>query len=317
MRKFLIKSILFFLSVLLMAFFLDYAVTVGLRKTEYEKFAQWTDIFGGKVNADIIISGSSRAWWHYSPKIFEENMKCSTYNLGMNGQTFYLQYYRYKAYEKYNKKPKIIIQNLDDFSLQKYGHIANQEQFLPYINEEIIINPVLTYKTLSKWDLQIPFYRYIGEYPVIRVGLLEFFNLKHFPTKNYKGFEGQKTTWSDEEIKELKNLGKTKVEIDEESVELFEKFIAETKQSGIKLILVYSPFYFEGQSVFSNHDKMLSMYKKIAEKNNLLFFDYSQQPISYKKELFYNAMHLNETGAEVFSNDLAEKMLKNYFQKCR
>lgn len=301
----------------MIAYFLDYAVTQGLKKTEYEKFAQWTDLFSGKINADIIISGSSRAWLHYSPKVFEENMKCSTYNFGMNGQTFYLQYYRYRAYEKYNKKPKIIIQNLDDFSLQKYESIANQEQFLPYVDEKIIIDPVLTYKTLDKWDLQLPFYRYIGEYPIIRVGLLEFFNLKHFPTKNYKGFEGQKTTWSDEEITGLKNIGKMKIELDNESIELFKKFIKETKQSGINLVLVYSPLFYKGQAVYTNHIEMLEMYRKIADENNLLFLDYSKNPISYKKELFFNAMHLNETGAEVFSEDLTTKLFENGMQKCK
>lgn len=312
MRKFLIKFIFFFLSVVIVAISMDYIVTQGLRKTQFEKFAQWTDLFQGKINADIIISGSSRAWLHYSPKVFEEDTKCSAYNLGMNGSTFYLQYYRYLTYLKYNKKPKIIIQNLDDFSLQKYKDIANQEQFLPYVNEETIINPVLTYKTLNKWELQIPFYRYIGEYNVIRVGLLEFFNIKHFSNDNYyKGFEGQITTWNDEEIKGLKSLNKMKVEVDKESIELFETFIKETKQARIKLVLVYSPFYIDGQSIYSNHNEMLSLYRRLAEENDILFLDYSKHPISYRKELFHNAMHLNDIGAELFSKDLAVKLTEN------
>lgn len=317
MRKFLTKFIFFFLSVVIVAISMDYIVTQGLRKTQFEKFAQWTDLFQGKINADIIISGSSRAWWHYSPKVFEEDTKCSAYNLGMNGSTFHLQYYRYLTYLKYNKKPKVIIQNLDDFSLQKYEYIANQEQFLPYVNEETIINPVLTYKTLNKWELQIPFYRYIGEYNVIRVGLLEFFNIKHFSNDNYyKGFEGQRKTWSDEEIKGLKSLNKMTVEVDKESIELFETFIKETKQARIKLVLVYSPFYIDGQSIYSNHNEMLLMYRKFAKENNLLFLDYSKEPISSKKELFFNAMHLNETGAELFSEDLVTKLIENRMQKC-
>ncbi|MGI8542088.1 MAG: hypothetical protein ACR2MD_01250 [Aridibacter sp.] len=290
---------------------MDYIVTQGLRKTQFEKFAQWTDLFQGKINADIIISGSSRAWWHYSPKVFEEDTKCSAYNLGMNGSTFYLQYYRYLTYLKYNKKPKVIIQNLDDFSLQKYEYIANQEQFLPYVDEETIINPVLTYKTLNKFELKIPFFRYIGEYKVIRVGLLEFFNIKHFTTDNYKGFEGQKTTWNDEEIGRLKKFEKTKIDLDSESVELFKLFLRETKRSEIKLVLVYSPFYIEGQSVYSNHNEMLSLYRKLAEENGILFLDYSKHPISYRKELYHNAMHLNETGAELFSKDVAMKLAEN------
>jgi hypothetical protein len=313
MKRFLLKFALFILPILLGLFVLDYTVTQGLKKTRYEYFAEWNDIFEGRANSDLIINGSSRAWVHISPKIIEDKTNCSSYNLGMDGQTFYMQYYHYLTYEKYNKKPKYIIQTLRESSLSKGENLTNYEQFLPYLDEDIITSAALTYKGLSKWDGKIPFYRYVGEYNLIRVGILEYFNVESFSNGKYKGYKGFDRPWNGAALEQMKKSGrKAEIKFDADSVKLFESFLKYTRDSNIKLFLVIPPQYIESQSFISNKEQVMNTYKDLAAKYKIPLLDYSDDPMSYKKEFFYNAMHLNKKGAELFTEKLIKDMTDKY-----
>ncbi len=48
-------------------------------------------IAGGKVDAEIIISGSSRALVHYDPIVIAETSGYSTYNIALNASRIDLQ----------------------------------------------------------------------------------------------------------------------------------------------------------------------------------------------------------------------------------
>ena len=46
---------------------------------------------------------------------------------------------------------------------------------------------------------------------------------------------------------------------------------------------------------------MYAMYDSIARKYDIPILDYNYDPISYDTAYFYNAMHSNKKGAELFS----------------
>src|SRR5688500_16946576 len=97
----------------------DYVVSQGLRKTRFNEFSEWNDIFSGSINTDIIITGSSRASVHIDPRIIDSAFQSKSYNLGMDGYGFHLQNCRLKTYLKYNQPPKIIIHSLGISALKK------------------------------------------------------------------------------------------------------------------------------------------------------------------------------------------------------
>lgn len=53
---------------------------------------------------------------------------------------------------------------------------------------------------------------------------------------------------------------------------------------------------------------MLALYKGIADRHNCPFLDYTNDPICYDTLNFYNAMHLNAHGANLFSAELAHDL---------
>jgi hypothetical protein len=95
-KKFLIHIALFTTIIIGVLTALGVVITAGLRKTRIENFSEWNDIFDSKINADLIVTGSSRAWSNVSPKIIDSTLNLNSYNLGLDGAHFDIQFSRTK-----------------------------------------------------------------------------------------------------------------------------------------------------------------------------------------------------------------------------
>lgn len=85
MTKFLKNSIIFFVVLVSMTYIADTLITTGLKKSKSYYFVDWNRIYGGKIDADIIINGNSKAYHHISPKIIDSVTRLNSYNLGLDG----------------------------------------------------------------------------------------------------------------------------------------------------------------------------------------------------------------------------------------
>jgi hypothetical protein len=164
-NKGLFKIVSFFLLVALLATGLNALINHGLRRITVSKFGSLNRVVDGKVNADIVISGSSRALCHYDPRILEKATGLSAYNIGMNASQIDLESAILKTYLKHNAKPKLVIQNLDLFSFEttEKGSVYDPGYFLPYLKEKDIYNFLHNIDpNVWKWKY-IPLYGYAVE----------------------------------------------------------------------------------------------------------------------------------------------------------
>ncbi|GGG28041.1 hypothetical protein GCM10011344_31060 [Dokdonia pacifica] len=254
----------------------------------------WRDIYKGTIDAEMAIYGSSRAWVQVDPAILKEGVGKETYNFGVNGFPFPMQLYRHQEYFKHNKHPKQIVLCIDWFSLTRRSDLYNETQFLPYMlfNFEFY-NKFKTYEGVNLAKTTIPFYRYLGDVDLYK----KLFNESHvYRVKGYRAFD-----------KEFENGKNTSIEIKvyAEVVASFKKFIEELKEEDIGLTLVIAPFYIEGQDRVTNRREHLEVISSISKEYGIPLLDYTQDSLSFDKNLFYNNMHLNKTGAELFSTRLA------------
>ena len=113
MKSFLKKSAIHFAILAILLFLLQWICDTGLRKSEYENYREWNDAMLGKINAELLIQGSSRAWVHFSPKHLDSAFQINSYNLGIDGYDFLMQDSRLKIYLANNKRPEYIIQVMD------------------------------------------------------------------------------------------------------------------------------------------------------------------------------------------------------------
>ncbi len=312
MRLFILRTFYFLLPLLVLSFPIDYIISHSLRQSnqypgEYEV---WNDIYSKKAECDIAIYGSSRAWVQINPQILSDSLSKSVYNFGIDGHNFWIQYLRHLELIKYNNKPTQIILSVDLFSLQKRSDLYQSDQFLPYMLwNEPIKKYTSSYIGFNTADYYIPLLRYAGKRSALSTSLKML--LKPNSPKKYRnhGFLGMDIQWNSdfENFKAKKEI--YTIEIDESTVDLFQRFIQECKDLEIELILIYTPEYIEGQNSVSNRNELIDFYKEISKQYELKFYDYSNDEICLNKQLFYNATHLNKQGAEVFSQKLAKKLM--------
>jgi hypothetical protein len=86
----------------------------------------------GRVNADIVVTGSSRASLNYDPVILGSATGLSVFNLGrigsgINVHTGILRFYLHR-----NRAPRLLIENLDPYSLTASDALYDIPQYTPY-----------------------------------------------------------------------------------------------------------------------------------------------------------------------------------------
>ncbi len=314
MKKFLRQLLLFLSPIFLLAIPLDYGLSKLLRQShQYPgELEVWNDIYNSDANCDFAIYGSSRAWVQIDPEIIGDSLKGIAYNFGVDGHNFQLEYLRHLELLRKNKKPKAIIFSVDIFTLQKRKDLYQLEQFLPFMLwNKNIKKYTSSYKGFTSTDYYVPLLRYAGKYEALNTCIKLLIKGRTAEKYRNHGYRPENSKWNDDLAEAKRQQEHYIVNFDTASIHLFEQFIQECKADNISLILVYAPEYIEGQTYISNRSDVINLYRSFSEKFNLPFYDYSNDSICLDKNLFYNSMHLNKTGAERFSSKLAHD-INNY-----
>lgn len=312
MKKFLIRIAKFVVPVIILIYPLDYVMSHLLMKSHRVpgEIEVWNDIYHGQINADVAVYGSSRAWQQFDSQLIGDSLNEPTYNFGIDGHNFWLQYLRHIEYFKYNRKPKTIILSVDVFTLQKRPDLYQLNQFLPFMlwNNDIY-DFTHSYEGFNFFDYYVPLVRYSGQVKSFYEMALPIIKKEKVSDFRKKGYHAFNDKWNSDFDKAKATMEKYEIKWDSKSIDLFEQFIGECKDEGIRLILVFAPEYIEGQQFVSNRSTLVSYYEEIAGKYNLPFFNFSNDPICYDKDNFYNSEHMNRTGSLKFSKELSHKIL--------
>ncbi|WP_212006668.1 hypothetical protein [Chitinophaga sp. HK235] len=311
MKKFLLKVFLFIFPLIALMYPLDILLSRGLKNANGDigELEVMRDIYDGRVDCDIAVYGSSRAWVQINPAIIEDSLHKRVYNLGIDGHNFWLQYLRHLEYLKHNRKPGHIVMSVDAFTLQKRPDLYQLTQFMPYMLwNENIYRYTSSYEGFSKTDYFIPLMRYAGRTETMDMIAGSLRN--DIPPYRQKGFRGMDMEWNDDFVNAKRNNGQYKIRFDTASIALFENFIKECSRNHIELVLFYAPEHIDGQRFIANRNELLKLYNQFSRKYNIPFFDFSNDELCFNKKYFYNTMHLNNKGADLFTARLAGR-LKN------
>jgi hypothetical protein len=289
----------------------DKVVTLGLLQVRTGEFGVWNKIVGGKIHADIVIAGSSRARSHYDPRIIQEKVGRSAFNIGLNGSQTDMQVARFKTYLAHNTKPSLLIFNMDLFAFQlTHGGVYDPGQYVPYLGEAAIYE-ALTRINQDTWKARyVPLYGYAVEDLRFTwlVGALRLLGVNPIED-HFLGFHPHHSAWTgDFERFKDKNPEGVQVPIEADGIREIEDMLELCRRVGIPVLLVYSPEYIEMQALTGNRWEIFKRYHNLAERFGVPLWDYSKSPISSHRENFFNSQHLNAQGAAEFSRDLAERI---------
>lgn len=287
--------------IILWALLCDYIISSSLKHNHDRRFMVWTDIQKGGIDADVLIMGSSRAWVQFSPKIIDSLLHVNSYNLGIDGSHIDRQILRYDIYRAHNKKPKLILQNIDFISTltTKYGY--EREQFFPYMFFDLKYREKVAKIEPFKWyELHVPFVRYYGY-----TGLIKEAFAKRNNDELYKGYHGFERTWDGSNLLLMDSLS---FRSEPALVDAFIQYVEQGKKEGIDFVFVYAPFYVEAVKKVTNLNEMYAVFDTIANVCDVPILDYTFSYLSYDTTYFYNASHLNKNGSELFSIMLANDL---------
>jgi hypothetical protein len=319
MKSFLIKLISLCIICFALLWVFQSVVDYGLRLSDDKLYYNWNEIYHGRVNADLIFLGSSRALKQYDPSVFENKMKLSVFNLGDDGASFNIQKIKNKIYFNNNKPPKTIVINVDINSLAKADKLYNKKQYLPYYS-------LTNYNELSSIDKDItieylvPLYKYRKNLDLIKISLMSYFGHKRKNVKTYKGYHGSSQSWNGEFERRKKERNGNKFDYShmnfDECSEFFKSLSLELKNENNTIFLVWAPEYYERQILEGEMLlKSKKMYKTFANTSEgVHYLDFTKDTICYSKKYFYDSYHLNKKGATVFSEQLADSIPK-YFNE--
>ena len=301
---------MFTIPLILISMVADFTITSQLRMSKNKYFVVWNDLVFGRIDSKVLIYGTSRARAHINSKILEDSLQLSTYNLGIDGYTFDMEYCRHKLIFESNTKPLYIIQTLDYHTLGQIENLYQYEQFYPYFDNPIILKTIKGYKGFNWFDYHLPLVRYYGSTKEILSAANILLRPSHNKGNRYKGFYNRNQSWTGEFEKTKASQDYLYQKISKKAILLFENYLADMKRKNVKVIFVYTPEYIEGQEFISNRTEIMNIYKEMSKKHQIPFLDYSSDSICLNKAYFYNAEHLNLKGSNLFSKELASDLKK-------
>ena len=299
MEKFIVRTFFTFLAVALAAVGLDFYITSNLHRSDARLFQSWNDLFYGNMNCDAVIMGSSRGFVQYSPAILDSVLGTDFYNLSVDGRCIDAEVAKYNAYVNHNPKPKLVIQNVD-FGNLLMSNGYEREQFTPYLYDRVLFNEIKAFEDFTVWDKYLPLVRYSGYTEVIKEGLHLPNKLNKYPL--YKGYFGRDEQWDGTAFR---NVSHVDFSVNPQAVEIFDEYLASCKEDNIQVVLVFAPIYIGVTEKMDEPQQMFDYYQRFSDKYGFPILNYTYDSISYDTAYFYNATHMNRTGAELFSRKLA------------
>lgn len=279
-------------------FAFDYSIGTILRHYYFkqESGLQYRTTYSiEETKAEILIFGSSRANHHYHPVVFENRMKASYYNVGRDGNfIFYHTAVLNGVLNRYLPKVVILDFNMSEFRNSRISY-DRLSSLLPYHKSHPEMRSIIELKSeLEKIKLISSIYPFNSSMFTIAVGNAGFNKRRK---ADIQGYVPLSRAWDGSILIDSNSM----YNIDSMKVKAYKSFIQNCIKSKVKLYVVCSPSYI----LFKNKDESVIIGKEIAKRNNIDFFDYSNDSIFINNpKLFADPFHLNDSGAIIFSNML-------------
>jgi hypothetical protein len=300
----------FLLAAGLLVCALHLAVNAGMRRIARGEFGAFNLAAEGRVNADIIVTGSSRAVLHYNPDVLQRATGLSVFNLGRIGSRTNIHTGILRFYLHQNRPPRLLIENADFNSLSVVDRLYDIPQYTPYLYDSGLYQ-ALRQRYPAIWMARyLPLYGYVANDVEFEhyLGLKALFGIQ--PREDYQnGYVGRHREWTQEFAHLTATRRKFFAETNAEGIRDFEQFLSEARSRGIPTIVVLSPVYCEHLAMLVGRQQILASLASISRKYGADFWDFSDlAPISGDTRFFVDSMHMNDRGASAFSEVLGRRV---------
>ncbi len=252
---------------------------------------------GLQANEDLLIFGSSRAEFHYDPRILQDTLGMTCYNCGASGYGIILAYARLKMVTQ-RHQPKVIVLDVSrDFDIVKSDNAKIVGALKPFYDLEGIDSVALSIDTTEKYKMLSQLYRYNSNLHHNPMALFKAKPAERKPDAA-KGYLAQKGEFDKMRVREQGGGLLDIHEVDTLKLNYVEKFIDLSR--GSRLFFVISPIWYGMKT------EELKPIRDICQQRGIPIIDFSNDPkYVHNDSLFKDGKHLNQRGAEAFTKDLA------------
>jgi len=304
-KRFLLKSSIFFTLLLIIAVFLNSRFKHTIHPNDYYRF-QYEEIIHRTVNADNVIIGTSHATHGIQPEILNKS-GTSFFNFSLNGANpkFYLIWYK-NIFKPFYKKPRYVIIAVEWFLFDNKWLARMYEQDSEYFPQSVFLEDYLRDREFNRSAL------IINRYPLFKY-LKSPQKLFHYDARpllisKYKdGYIPYQIT-----KRKIKEFYPINVNVDESQQKNFEELIGILRNDGVKIIFINPPAYNTNVERYKNVP-IYAYYERLAAKYQIPFINYNLERRSFinSNKLYYSdGGHLNYLGSCEFSKLLKEDLEK-------
>ena len=292
------KLLLHIIIVVCLFFVMDRVLGIGL-KSLY-RISNATDEYKISYSNEstydsLLFMGSSRCLHHYIPSIFEEELGMSCYNAADWGIKNIYYHYGLLGNILSRYTPKTILFEIHpcDFLDTPFSGKERAGSLAPFCGMSDTCDEMLKLSG-NYWFYQLSWvYRYTGSFPNLVTGKLGSMDRS---LKGWKPLDGVLDTTG---VK----AEEYPFPIDQERIDLLERFIKDCKQKNIQLSLIVSPMY------ICTEQDVYKIPRELAAKHHIPFIDhFRDSTFTGHSELFYDYGHLNRKGAEIYSKIISNEI---------
>ena len=301
-NKFIKNTLIFCLLTSITLFSITKFIDYRLSLCNYDYTGKINKVIKNKLEEEITIWGASTAYVNIIPEIIEDSTGKTAFNMGLDG-TNIDQYGGLLENYITNQSNKTIIIALDIHGgLMKRKSPYRLYNWLHVINNDLIYQQLKTIDSSLFWKIKyLPFYKliYYGKHNIRNI--IKPVKELHYLEKGFKP-----------------NFGKFKSNTHEAKISFANNknvfnYLDKICKSGIKhnhkMIVVLTPCHKKGLESGDNKDLIIHQLQQLQNKNVTLL-NFVDDPMNNFDEYFKDNTHLNQKGANLFSNKLG-KELKN------
>jgi hypothetical protein len=259
--------------------------------------------------------GSSHCYRSFNPKIFDDVLKTTTFNMGSSSQTPITSYFVLKEILK-TQKPKYVVMEIYWRTFASDEQFTNATYNLEYMRDRRNKIEFLRhgYQPRDLINFLFPSFRYRNNVQDALRSLMGK-TVASEPGDIYdgKGFVANPTIISKDNLvknNHFKDYVFDPKELKARNLEYLKKIIRLCKSENIQLVFVTSPLPPSSLNGIQNYSDIYDYFLNIAHDEGISYLDYN---VLAEHDMFFDAdfkddNHLNVSGVAKISSDLAGKL---------
>lgn len=256
-----------------------------------------------KVDADVIVVGSSKATHHYIPAMIADSLGLSVYNCGQDG-CFYLYQNCIINMVLDRYKPKTIIWDIQPGCMNMIGdsrEYQNIRYLSPYYGENSWATEYInSEEKMSALKMKSQMFAYNSKilnsmFPLVMKGSTTERGYIPLPSEGYE-YPSLSEGYIDD----------SKYHVDRKKLDIFAATVERCKKEGVELLIIGSPGYIHVNKAYKS---AVSDLQKVAKRYGCEVHDYADYYLNDPTK-FKDASHLNHKGAVAFTEMIIEEYLK-------